>query len=316
MAYIVYDPNIINGQTPREWLPILQQGLAPHSVAFKDDKNIDSEKVDYLVTWYLQENPLNIYPNLKAVLAMSAGVNHIVGNPYLPQSLPLVRMIDPGLTKAMEEYVLSMVLRLHIGHDFYQELEQEKKWGLEMVDPVLAGERTVGFLGFGELGQACAKRCAETGFRVSGWSRSRKTVKGIKSYAGDEELEAFLKQNDIVVILLPLTKETRNFMDHDKIAMMKKGSCLINVARGPIVVDEALLEHLDNNHIDRAILDVFRKEPLPEDHPYWEHCKVTVTPHIAALTHPKTAVKHLKEVVESIQAGNHPPGLVDMDKGY
>ena len=316
MAHLVYDPNVLNGQTPRDWLPVLQKGLTPHKMFLSDSPEVIPAEVDYLVTWHLKDNPLKIYPNLKAILAMSAGVNHLVGNPNLPENIPLVRMIDPGLTKAMEEYVLSMVLRLHIGHDFYQELEREKYWGLEMVDPVLADERSVGFLGFGELGQACAKRCRDIGFQVSGWSRSRKTVEGIRSFAGEDELQEFLASNDIIVILLPLTSETRNFMDQEKIAMMKKGACLINAARGPIVVDEALLENLDNGHLDRAVLDVFRKEPLPEDHPYWEHRKVVVTPHIAALTHPKTAVTHLKDAVECLENDKPPPGLVDRAKEY
>lgn len=316
MAHIVYDPNVLNGQTPREWLPVLQKGLEPHSIFLKENPEINPADVDYLVTWHLKDNPLERYPNLKAILAMSAGVNHLVGNPNLPEEIPLVRMIDPGLTKAMEEYVLSMVLRFHIGHDFYQELERAKHWGLEMVDPVLADERSVGFLGFGELGQACAKRCRDIGFEVSGWSRSRKEVDGITSFAGEGELAEFLGRNDVVVILLPLTSETRNFMDHTKIGMMKKGACLINVARGPVVVDEALLENLDSGHLDRAILDVFRKEPLPEDHPFWDHSKVVVTPHIAALTHPKTAVLHLKEVVENLERGETPPGMVDRSKEY
>jgi len=168
----------------------------------------------------------------------------------------------------------------------------------------------------GEMGAACAKALSALGFAVNGWSRTEKNLPHVKSFAGAEHLDAFLQQTDILVCLLPLTSETRDILNRDTLSQLPRGACVINAARGKHLVEEDLLELLNNNHIAQAALDVFREEPLPQNHPFWAHPRIHITPHLSAITMPFTAAQSLKQSIQQIERNERPAGWVDMAKGY
>lgn len=251
------------------------------------------------------------YTRTKAVLSLWAGVEKIVTNPTLSQ--PLCRMVDPSLTKGMVEYVAGHVLRHHLCMDAYIHGLQGA-WIQDV--PPLASERHVTILGMGELGKACAETLLNLGFSVTGWSRRKNEIPGIVCYSDMDGLSSALAKAEILVTLLPRTPQTENLLDHQRLSQLPKGAVIINPGRGELIDDEALLQALETGQIKHTTLDVFRQEPLPKDHPYWQHPRVTVTPHIAAETRPDSAAR---VVVENIRRGEADlPFLhvVDRNTGY
>jgi glyoxylate/hydroxypyruvate reductase A len=251
------------------------------------------------------------YARAKAVLNLWAGVETLVTNATLVQ--PLCRMVDPAMTDSMTEWVTGHCLRHHLGMD-------QHIHGLagvwDKTTPPLAAERPVTILGFGELGQACARKLAAVGFPVTGWSRNPRSVAGFACLSGPGGLEAALSTAQILVLLLPLTAETENTLNAGTIARLPRGAFVINPGRGPLIDDEALIAALDAGHLAHATLDVFRTEPLPPDHAFWAHPKVTVTPHIAAETRPDTASRVIAENVRRGEAGEPFLHRVDRGRGY
>lgn len=271
----------------------------------------DPAQVDYVV--YAPNSDLQDftpYSGCKAVLSLWAGVEKIVGNKTL--TMPLCRMVDPGLTAGMVEWVTGHVLRYHL--DIDRSLARQDRW--EPVVPPLAQERLVTVLGLGALGTACAQALTQLGFPVTGWSRSPKEVEGITCTHGPEGLAQALRSAQILVLLLPDTPATENTIDTTTLAQMPAGARIINPGRGPLIDDEALLAALDSGQIAHATLDVFRIEPLPQDHPYWAHPKVTVTPHIAAETRATTAAQMIAENIRRCEAAEPLLNQVNRDLGY
>lgn len=269
------------------------------------------ELVDYVV--YAPNGPLtdfSHYTSCKAVLSLWAGVEAIIGNQTL--TLPLCRMVDPGLTAGMVEWVTGHVLRYHL--DIDRSIAQQDRW--QPVVLPLAQERPVTVLGLGALGQACANTLAHLGFPVTGWSRSPKQLKNLNCQHGDAGLRQALSTAEIVVLLLPDTPATNNILNAETLARLPFGSRIINPGRGPLIDDGALLAALDSGQLAHATLDVFRVEPLPAEHPYWAHPKVTVTPHIAAETRPITATQVIAENIRRGEAGEPYLHLVDRKLGY
>ncbi|MEM9198278.1 MAG: glyoxylate/hydroxypyruvate reductase A [Pseudomonadota bacterium] len=250
-------------------------------------------------------------PGLRAVLNAWAGVEKVVGNPTL--TVPLARMVDPGLTEGMVEYVTGHVLRHHLGMDGHI-LNPTHMW--EERNVPLARERPVGILGLGELGTACAQALRALNFPVTGWSRRPRELAGITCHAGADGLSATLAGAQILVLLLPDTPATTNILNATRLAQLPRGAVIINPGRGPLIEDAALLAALDAGQIGHATLDVFRQEPLPAGHPFWAHPKITVTPHIAADTRPITAAGVIVENIRRDQAGEALLHLVDREAGY
>lgn len=270
------------------------------------------ETVDYIV--YAPSSPLQDftpYSRAKAVLNLWAGVERIIGNPTL--HLPLARMVDPGLTESMVEWVTGHVLRHHLGMDRHI-VNPGRQWLAE--PPPIARQRPIAMLGMGELGTACARALSALNFPVTGWSRSPKTVPGVPTRHGEAGLEEVLGNAQIVVTLLPKTPETENLLDARRLGLLPRGAMILNPGRGPLIDDAALLAALDAGQIGHATLDVFRVEPLPQDHPFWAHPRVTVTPHIAADTRPVTSVRVLAENIRRGEAGLPLLHLVDRARGY
>lgn len=270
------------------------------------------EAVDYIV--YAPTSPLQDfapYTRCKAVLSLWAGVERIVTNPTLTQ--PLCRMVDPALSEGMVEWVVGHALRHHLGMDRHI-MNPSKLW--DPTCPPLARERPVAMLGMGELGTACARALAALNFPVTGWSRSPKSVPGIPCEHGDAGLATALSTAQIVVTLLPKTLETENILNARTLALLPKGAVLLNPGRGALIDDDALLAALDAGQIGHATLDVFRVEPLPQDHPYWTHPRVTVTPHIAADTRAPSASRVIAENIRRSEAGEPLLHQVDRQRGY
>lgn len=270
------------------------------------------EEVDYII--YAPNSAVQDftpYTRLKAVLNLWAGVENVVGNKTL--TVPLARMVDKGMTQGMVEWVLGHVMRYHLGMDRHI-TGQDGVWTPHV--PPLANARPVTILGLGELGQACAAQLAQVGFAVTGWSRTARSVPGIRTHHGPDGLAEALRVADILVLLLPDTPATTDLIDAKALAQMPQGAMIINPGRGPLIDDDALLGALDSRHIAHATLDVFRTEPLPPTHPYWAHPNVTVTPHIASETRAETASQTIAENIRRGEAGEPFLYLVDRDLGY
>lgn len=307
--------NVLFAARPERWTTYevpLRTALADAGVDAHLAMEIPTAEVDYIV--YAPNSDLKDfapYTRAKAVLNLWAGVEAIVGNSTL--KIPLARMVDPGLTKGMVEWVTGHVLRYHLGMDS-DILRRDGKWVYRT--PPLAQERSVVMLGLGALGSAASEALVQLDFNVTGWSRSPKTVAGVDCLHGPDGLKEALRRAEIAVLLLPDTPATTNIMNADTLALMPEGARIINPGRGPLIDDAALLDALDKGHIAHATLDVFRVEPLPPDDPYWAHPKVTVTPHIAAETRAVTASQVIAENVRRGEAGEPFVNLVDRDLGY
>lgn len=293
---------------------------APHLNAALSNAGLDAEivteappeRVDFII--YAPANPLRDFTpftRCKAVLSLWAGVERIVDNPTLTQ--PLARMVDPALTQGMVEYVTGHAVRYHLGIDAHIHA-RAGDW--VPVAPPLADARVVGFLGLGALGQACANALRGLGFQVIGWSRSAKSLPGITCHHGDEGLTTVLQQAEILVTLLPRTAQTENLLDARHFAQCRPGLCLINPGRGALIEDAALIDALNTGPVRHATLDVFRTEPLPDDHPFWHHPQITVTPHIAAATRAATGAQVIVENIARVERGAPLLHQVSRARGY
>lgn len=290
----------------------LMAALAKAGLAADLVQEAAPESVDYIVyapSAALQD--FTPYTRCKAVLSLWAGVERIVGNATLTQ--PLCRMVDPALTMGMVEWVLGHALRHHLGLDAYI-VNPNRIWNPDC--PPLARDRKVAMLGTGALGEASARALQSLQFHVEGWSRSPKSLPGLVTHHGRDGLKAALRGADIVVTLLPRTPETENTLNAETLGWMKPGAVILNPGRGALIDDEALLAALDSGQIGHATLDVFRVEPLPQDHPFWAHPRVTVTPHIAADTRPDTSAEVIAENIRRGEAGEPFINLVDRKRGY
>jgi len=274
----------------------------------------DPAEIDYALVWHPEPGLLASLPNLKLILSLGAGVDHILCDPHLPRGVPIVRLVDPYMTDAMSEYIILQVLRLH-RQDLDYRTQQETGIWLEL-DQKNAAERTVGILGFGALGQDAGRKLQGLGFNVALWGRRQRTVEGLRGHAGRAGLPALLGRSEILVCLLPLTAETEGILNASTFAMLPKGAVLINAARGGHLVEQDLLAALASGRLSAAVLDVFRDEPLPGGHPFWHHPRIVVTPHIAAATHPPTAAPIILDNIRRFEAGRPLLNRVDPAQGY
>jgi glyoxylate/hydroxypyruvate reductase A len=271
-------------------------------------------EIDYALVWRPEPGFLASLPNLKLILSLGAGVDHLLGDPQLPRHIPIVRLVDPHMTDAMSEYVVLQVLRLHRRDLDYRAQQEAGVW--RELDQQNAGERRVGILGLGELGQDAAKKLTALGFDVAGWSRGDKNLAGIASYAGAAGLAPLLGRSEIVVCLLPLTTETERILNASTLALLPKGAALVNAARGAHLVEDDLLAALASGQVSAAVLDVFREEPLTTDHPFWHHPRVIVTPHVAAFTNPTTAAPIILDNIRRFEDGRPLLNRIDPARGY
>ncbi|MGB3247126.1 MAG: glyoxylate/hydroxypyruvate reductase A [Sulfitobacter sp.] len=307
--------NILFAAKPERWKTYaapLQNALRGAGIDAHLAMDIAPEQVDYIV--YAPNGALQDfrpYTRARAVLSLWAGVEQIVDNKTL--TMPLARMVDPGLTRGMVEWVTGHVMRYHLGLDT-DIMRTDAKWVVRT--PPLAAERSVVIFGMGALGGAVTQTLLQIGFDVTGWSRSPKDISGVRCLHGADGLQDALNRAEIAVLLLPDTPGTENTLNAETLARMPKGAFIINPGRGPLIDDNALLASLDSGHIAHATLDVFRTEPLPANHPYWAHPSVTVTPHIAAETRASTASEVIIENIRRCEANEPLLHLVNRDLGY
>jgi glyoxylate/hydroxypyruvate reductase A len=272
------------------------------------------EEIDFALIWSPPEGELAKYPNLKVACSLGAGVDHLMKPGVLPEGLPVVRLIDPKMSRQMREWIAYAVLRLHREMPIFEDQQRAKVWKSR---PNRDTENTrVGILGIGELGALSAETLMALGFPVMGWSRSPKDIEGVECFHGPDGLTEMLRKTDILICLLPLTDETRGIINAEKLALLPEGASVINAARGAHIVDDDLIAALDSGHIAFAMMDVFHVEPLPEDHPYWSHPKVTVTPHVASLTPPETSAPQVAENIMRMRKGEPLLNQVDPKRGY
>jgi glyoxylate/hydroxypyruvate reductase A len=290
----------------RKHIPELEMRIFPELGNPKD--------IDAALVWKPQPGLLASLPNLKMIASLGAGVDHLLEDATLPRHVPIVRLIDPYMTEAMSEYVLTQVLRLHRQDFAYRAQQRERVW--RELPQLNASERRVGVLGLGELGSDAARKLAVLGFKVAGWSRRERRSPGIESFHGPEGLIALARRSEILVCLLPLTRETTGILDGRLFATMPRGAAIVNAARGAHLVDADLLAALESGQLSAAVLDVFVEEPLPTEHPFWRHEKIIVTPHAAAATHAPTAAAGVAENLRRLSDGRQLINVVDLTHGY
>lgn len=255
---------------------------------------------------------LSDFPNLRLIQSLWAGVEVILKDPGLRTDIPLARMKDPEMERSMSQSVLAHVLSYHLHHDEYRRQQSRSEWG--QIYGVEPDRRTVTLLGLGAMGRAAAIGLRDAGFRVAALVRSPRPDE-IETF-GLDQLDARLGRTDVLVNILPVTDQTRDIIDARLLAKLPAGSAFVNVARGAHVVDTDLLAVLDSGHLRHAYLDVFRTEPLPGDHPFWRHPRVTVTPHMSAPTFPGSGARFVAEQLTRLERGEPLEHLVDHDAGY
>ena len=273
----------------------------------------DPAAVRFLATWQPPRDIAATFPNLELLFSVGAGIDQFDFD-TLPPGLPLVRMVEPGIIASMVEYVTLAVLALHRDFIDYRLQQQRREWREMRVLP--AARRRVGVMGLGELGRAALERLHSFGFPCSGWSRTRHTIDGLHCYAGSDELPAFLAHTDILVCLLPLTDATRGMLNAALFAQLPRGASLVNTGRGAQLVAGDLIAALDAGQLSAAVLDVCDPEPPAPAHPFWLHPRIWMTPHIASMTQPETAVDVVLDNLRRHQAGEPLVGLVDRGRGY
>ena len=271
--------------------------------------------IDYALSFRPPLGLLASLPNLRAAFSLGAGVDGFLADPFYPKHIPLVRFVDDTLSEEMAQYVVLHVLLLHRQQRSLDAAQKERVW-LQSMLPRATADTHVGILGLGEIGIVCARALIALGFPVSGWSRTRKSVPGVRSFAGESEFPPFLGGSDILVCLLPLTPDTRGILNAKTFAMLPRGAFVINAARGGHLKESDLIPAIDAGQLSGAVLDVFETEPLPEASPFWMHPKVTVTPHLAAISDPRAAVQMVVDGIGRSERGEPLLNVVDLARGY
>ncbi len=283
------------------WWPLLQAAL-PSEQLLRDREAVAPREIDIALVANPPPGSLHGLPNLRLIQSLWAGVDRLLDDATVPPGVPLARMVDPAMNATMAQTALWAVTSLQRG--FFDCAAQQRKavWK----PPALrhTDELTVAVLGMGQMGRATAQLLTQHGYRVHGWHRSAETMAQV------------LAQADVAVNLLPLTPETRGLLDAAAFAQMPRGASLVNLARGAHVVEGDLLAALASGHLRRAVLDVFTTEPLPSAHPFWPHPAITVLPHIAAPTDPRSAAVIAARNIAALRSGTSLQHLVDRARGY
>ncbi len=270
--------------------------------------------IDFALAWSYPHGELSSYESLKCVASTGAGVDHILDDPHLPKGVRVTRVVERFFTQAMSQYVVMAVLTYYRHFEKYRIHQTQRWWAPEFY--ARPGEIRVGIMGLGQLGTDAARELRDLGFQVVGWSRSPKEIEGILSFSGDSQYESFLSGTNILICMLPLTQKTRHILNCNTFDKLEQGAYLINVGRGEHLVEGDLLAACERKQLSGACLDVFSTEPLPEDHPFWAHPQIIVTPHVASLSDPRSIAPQIVENYRRLKAGEDLLNEVDIERGY
>ncbi len=293
------------------WKEILQKETHEIPIYEVGEKH-PKEEITMALVWQHPKGSLKQYPNLKCVASMGAGVDFIMSDSDVSKNMLVTRVVDPMLANDMSEFVIGCIFAHLKNLHFYGQQEANKSWTRR---PYLRkNDVTIGIMGLGELGSTLAKDLQHMNFSVQGWATSNKEV--TKTFVGEKELSPFLKTTSILVCLLPLTEDTKNILNKNLLGQLPKGAFVINVARGGHLVEADLLDLVNSGHLSGASLDVFAEEPLPEDHPFWNHPDIHITPHIASISSPVSIVPQILENYRRLKENNPLMNVVSTAKGY
>lgn len=295
---------------PKDWVEALKAEAPDLDLEVYPEVK-DRAKVEFVLSWKHPHGIYKDYPNLKVIASMGAGIDHIIEDPDIPEHIKITRVIDEQLTKDMSVFVLSLILDHLRNLSFHY---CSKEWNPRKY--LRPEDVQVGIMGMGILGVGVAETLIRNHFNVTGWSRTKKEILGVTTFHGNGQLQEFLEDSGVLVNLLPLTSETKNILNKDLFQKLPEGAYVINVARGPHLVEEDLVEMIEKGHLSGAALDVFRKEPLPKDHPFWNNDKVRITPHIASVTLPKTVVPQILDNYRRMKEGKELENVVSREKEY
>ena len=298
---------------PIPWVAAIQ-AIAPDIElrVWPDDGAKDD--ITFALVWAQPQGIFAQYPHVQVIASMGAGVDNLLQDTSIPEQATVVRMVDPRLVSQMGDYVLAAVFNHGRQFPRYGHQQRQRQW--QPLPPTHLGQITVGVMGLGQIGQSVAQRLVQAGFQVVGWSRRAKSMAQVQVFAGQPQLSDFLSASEILVCLLPLTAETENILNAETLTQLPLGAYVINVARGQHLVEADLLALLDRNHLAGACLDVMRQEPLPQEHPFWSHPKILITPHIASLTDPVSVAPQIVENYRRYTAGRPLLNQVDRRQGY
>ncbi len=298
---------------PELYLRLLQDALPGETVACWP-QDVDAAAVTHAAVWAPPAGFFSRFSNLRTVFVMGAGVDKLLQRNEVPQDVALVRLTDAGMAQQMTEYCLIGLLHYQRQMDRYARQQRDRLW--KPLDTRLARDVRVGLLGLGELGGRVAQDLVRLGYRVSGWSLHARQVENVRCLHGEAGLRELLPQTDVLFCVLPSTPETRHLLNTETLALLPDDAALINAGRGSLIDESALLERLDAGRLRFALLDVFAEEPLPEEHPFWLHPRVIVTPHVAADTVPEEAVAQIAANMRALARGEPVTGRVDRQRGY
>ncbi len=307
ILFVAADPK------PERWTDLIRQHLPDAEIQVWKPDN-PSWGADYAIVWHPPAALFDKEPQLKALFNLGAGVDALVQIPNLPRDLPIVRLEDAGMAVQMAEYVAYHVIGISRDMDFYRDQQAAGQWKLRR--PIERSEWPVGVLGLGQIGQRVARTLAALDYPVCGWARSDHAIDGVRSFAGEAGLDGFLGQTRVLINTLPLTDSTRDLIDYPLLSRLRPDAVVINVGRGEHLVDNDLCRAIDEGKVARAVLDVFREEPLPSEHPFWRMPKVTITPHVSARTLREATIAQITEKILSLEQGQSISGIVDIGRGY
>jgi glyoxylate/hydroxypyruvate reductase len=304
---------VFNNKDPKPWAHFLKEKLPETAISIHPEVE-NLEAVTFAVCWKADKNVLQKFPNLAVIQSVGASIDHITRNQILRENQIITRIVDDNLSNDMWEFLLAAVMSNLKNMAFYGLQKVEKKW--QPTDYRAIKNTTISILGLGQIGTLVAEKFAALGFVVKGWSTSPKNIPNVACFAGQNTLETFLNNADFLINILPLTAATENFLDKNVLKQVKKGCFLINVGRGEHIVEEDLVELIDTGHLSGALLDVFRVEPLPQDHVFWTHPKIQITPHVASLTNIASATTLIAENYLNFTSGKGLQHVVSLEKGY
>jgi glyoxylate/hydroxypyruvate reductase A len=301
-----------------KWSERLRAALPEADIVTRDSGRATVDEhattADYALVWRPDPSFFAEQTRLKAIFNLGAGIDALATMPGFPRSVPLIRLEDAGMARPMAHYALAVVLRHACRFDEYAHCQAEPRWAPRR--PHAPGELEVGVLGLGAVGRVVAETIASQGFRVRGYARTRRETPGIRAYAGPAEFTAFLTGLHVLINALPLTPDTTGILRREHLERLADGSHVVNLARGAHLVDDDLIALLDAGKLGGATLDVFSTEPLPPDHPFWSHPRITVTPHVSGVTRLEESVQQVAHKIRSLERGEPISGVVDWTRGY